>query len=43
MHLDILVEIDDKWFLIELKYKTLMMNTEIGGEFIKLKNHAAQD
>lgn len=43
MHLDILVELDGKWFPIELKYKTLKMNVDIGGEYFNLKNHGAQD
>lgn len=43
MHLDILVELEGKWFPIELKYKTLEINTEFDGQYFNLKKHNAQD
>ncbi len=43
MHLDILIELEGKWFPIELKYKTLKMNIEFDGGYYNLKNHGAQD
>ncbi|MDF2821882.1 MAG: hypothetical protein K0R15_2330 [Clostridiales bacterium] len=43
MHLDILVEIDRKWFPIELKYKTLKTNVTADMESYNLKTHGAHD
>lgn len=43
MHLDMLVKIGEMGFPIELKYKTLMTQMEVDGEYYNLKNHGAQD
>lgn len=43
MHIDIVVELDDKVYPIELKYKTLKLDCPIDGEYYNLKNHGAQD
>ncbi len=43
MHIDILVIIDDDWYPIELKYKTLKCVKDHQGEIFTLKNHGAQD
>jgi hypothetical protein len=43
MHIDILVVIDDYWYPIELKYKTLGCNKTFEGEIFKLKNQGDQD
>lgn len=43
MHLDMLVKIGEMGFPIELKYKTLITQMEVDGEYYNLKNHGAQD
>lgn len=43
MHIDILVSIDDLWYPIELKYKTLGCTKTYKDEQFRLKNHGAQD
>lgn len=43
MHLDMFVKIEGKDFPIELKYKTLMTQMKIGGEYYNIKSHGAQD
>lgn len=43
MHLDILVQLYDKYYPIELKYKTLGMSAAMSGEYYNIKNHGAQD
>ena len=43
MHIDIVVELDDKVYPIELKYKTLKLDCPIEGEYYNLKSHGAQD
>lgn len=43
MHIDILVIKDDKWYPIELKYKTSACVINIGNEQYNLKNHGAKD
>ena len=43
MHIDILVVIDNKWYPIELKYKTKGCKKIIDDEIFNLKNHGAKD
>ena len=43
MHIDILVIIDNCWYPIELKYKTLKCSIISDGENFYLKNHGAED
>ncbi len=43
MHIDIIVEMDNGVFPIELKYKTLKTTTQIDGESFNLRYHGAQD
>ncbi|QNO13515.1 hypothetical protein HYG86_01395 [Alkalicella caledoniensis] len=43
IHIDILVIIDNMYYPIELKYKTLGCNKTFEDEVFKLKNHGAQD
>ena len=43
MHIDILVDLNHKVYPIELKYKTLKLETLVDGEFYALKSHGAQD
>lgn len=43
IHIDILVVLNNEWFPIELKYKTLETSIQIEGENYQLKLHGAQD
>lgn len=43
MHIDILVIIDNKWYPIELKYKTKGCKKIVDDEIFYLKNHGAKD
>ena len=43
MHIDILAIIDNKWYPIELKYKTKGCKKIIDDEIFNLKNHGAKD
>ena len=43
MHIDILVIMDELWYPIELKYKSLKCTKLVEDEIYKLKNHGAQD
>lgn len=43
MHIDIVVELNNKVYPIELKYKTLKLDCPIEGEYYNLKSHGAQD
>lgn len=43
MHIDILVVIDNKWYPIELKYKTKGCKKIIDDEIFNLKNQGAKD
>lgn len=43
IHIDILVVLNNKWFPIELKYKTLETSIEINSESYQIKKHGAQD
>lgn len=43
IHIDILVVINNKWFPIELKYKTLETMVVVDKESYQLKLHGAQD
>lgn len=43
IHVDIMVIIDDFWYPIELKYKTISCTKNCDDEIFKLKNHGAQD
>lgn len=43
MHIDILVIINNKWYPIELKYKTKGSKKTIDNEIFNLKNHGAKD
>lgn len=37
------ITVDDRWILIELKYKAKGCNKKIGSEVFVLKNHGAKD
>ena len=43
MHIDILVIMNNKWYPIELKYKTKGCKKVIDDEIFILKNHGAKD
>lgn len=43
MHIDIYVIDEDGTYPIELKYKSKSVETIVGNEYFKLKNHGAQD
>ena len=43
MHIDILVIMNNKWYPIELKYKTKGCKKIIDDEIFVLKNHSAKD
>lgn len=43
MHIDILVVIENKWYPIELKYKTKDCTKVVDDEIFNLKNHGAKD
>jgi hypothetical protein len=43
IHLDLLVQCDQQRYVMELKYKTASMATDVWGERFSLSNHSAQD
>ena len=43
MHIDILVIMNNKWYPIEIKYKTKGCKKIIDNEIFNLKNHSAKD